>query len=325
MNFFRRGAPEGCGVASMVKLLTFNAPSSLKMRPFWCVALCLLVTGVTCASEPVQLTHDGSLKRDPRFVDGGRNVVYCYDETPALVRMMKLSLDDQVAQPVFEDAADKHHYEPAFSPDGKWISFTACTGNLSGKLVIRNLESGEQADITHKGRGGTRSPTFSPNSKRVIYAFAEKGPQQLWSVRTDGTDKQQITTCSGVSNWPTFTPDGRTIVFSNSREKNYEIYSVAADGSNERRLTNNTLMDIRPVVSPDGRKIAFVSTRTGNYDVFVMNIDGSDVRQITTSEERDDYPNWHPDGEQLVIVSERDGAFDLYLLDASQGQAVAGR
>ncbi|MEO1982815.1 MAG: hypothetical protein ABGZ23_28215 [Fuerstiella sp.] len=285
----------------------------------------LLVTVSAFAGEPVQLTQDGSLKRDPRFIDGGRAVAYCYDETPALVRMMKISLIDRIPQPVFADAADKHHYEPAFSPNGKWISFTACTGNLSGKLVIRNLESGEQADITHKGRGGTRSPTFSPDSKRVIYAFAEKGPQQLWSVKTDGTDKRQLTTCSGVSNWPTFTPDGRTIVFSNSREKNYEIYSVGSDGSGERRLTNNTLMDIRPAVSPDGRKIAFVSTRTGNYDVFVMNIDGSDVQQITTSEERDDYPNWHPNGEQLVIVSERDGAFDLYLIDASQGRTVAGR
>jgi Tol biopolymer transport system component len=325
MNYFRRADPAVCGVAGMVEVLTFDRPSALVSRWLCCVVCGLLVTVSAFAAEPVQLTQDGSLKRDARFVDGGRSVVYCYDETPALVRMMKMSLDDRVAKPVFEDAADKHHYEPAFSPNGKWISFTACTGNLSGKLVIRNLESGAQADITHKGRGGTRSPTFSPNNERVIYAFAEKGPQQLWSVKTDGTDKQQLTTCSGVSNWPSFTPDGRTIVFSNSREKNYEIYSVGADGSGERRLTNNTLMDIRPAVSPDGRRIAFVSTRTGNYDVFVMNIDGSNVRQITTSEERDDYPNWHPDGEQLVIVSERDGAFDLYLVDAPPGRTVAGR
>ena len=315
MNFFRRGAPAGLGVAGEDVDMTFTAPSGLLAQRFWCGVCCLLVTVSSFAGEPVRLTQDGSLKRDPRFVDGGHNVVYCYDETPALVRMMKL----------FADAADKHHYEPAFSPNGKWISFTACTGNLSGKLVIRNLESGEQVDITHKGRGGTRSPTFSPDSERVVYAFAEKGPQQLWSVKTDGTNKQQLTTCSGVSNWPTFTPDGRTIVFSNSREKNYEIYSAAVDGSAEHRLTNNTLMEIRPAVSPNGRKVAFVSTRTGNYDVFVMNIDGSNVQQITTSEERDDYPNWHPNGEQLVIVSERDGAFDLYLFDVSQGRALAGQ
>ena len=267
------------------------------------------------AAEPVRLTSDGSLKRDPRFVDGGNSIVYCFDENPALVRMMKLSMDDRSAKPVFENAAGKHHIEPAFSPDGNWISYTACTGNLTARLVIASLKEGKEAYITHQGRGGTRSPVFSPDSKRVIYAFAEKGPQQLWSVKTDGSDKKQLTTSSGVSNWPTFTPDGRQIVFSNSREKNYEIYIMNADGSNEQRLTTNTLMDIRPAVSPDGRQIAFVSTRTGNYDVFVMNIDGSNLRQITNSDERDDYPRWHPNGRQLVTVSERDGEFDLYLRD----------
>ena len=277
------------------------------------------------ATEPVRLTTDGSLKRDPRFTDDGKTLVYCYDETPALVRMMKLNMADRTVEPMFEDSADKHHLEPTFSNDGKWVSYTACTGNLTARLVIRDLATKKEISITHQGRGGTRSPVFSPDSQRVVYAFAEQGPQQLWSVKFDGTDKKQITTCSGISNWPTFTPDGNQIVFANSREKNYEIYVMNADGSNERRLTNNTLMDIRPAVSPNGKQIAFVSTRTGNYDIFVMNIDGSGLRQVTGSEERDDYPTWHPNGRQLAFVSERDGLFDLYLVDAEVGKKVANR
>ena len=45
---------------------------------------------------------------------------------------------------------------------------------------------------------------------RVTYAFAETGPQQLWSVKPDGSDKKQLTECEGISNWPTVTPDGET-------------------------------------------------------------------------------------------------------------------
>lgn len=289
-----------------------------------CLAVIVFFTafGSISAAEPIRLTNDGTLKRDPRFIEGGKSLIYCYDENPALVRMMKMDMADRTVTPMFDDSADKHHLEPAFSPDGKWISYTACTGNLTARLVIRNLASGREVSITHNGRGGTRSPAFSPDSQRVVYAFAEKGPQQLWSVKTDGTDKRQITTCSGVSNWPTFTADGK-IVFANSREKNYEIYLMNAAGSDERRLTKNLLMDIRPAVSPDGRRIAFVSTRMGNYDVFVMDIDGTNIRQITSSEERDDYPTWHPNGQQLVMVSERDGMYDLYLTDANSGLAVA--
>ena len=288
------------------------------------LAVFLFTSADAHAAEPVRLTTDGALKRDPCFVENGTKLAYCYDEGPDLVRMLQMKMDDRSITPVFEDAGNRHNLEPAWSLDGKWIAYTQCTGNLTARLVIHNRADNADAFITHAGRGGTRSPAFSPDSKTVVYAFAETGPQQLWSVDTAGNNKKQLTECSGITNWPTFTPDGMTIVFANSRENNYEIYSVSVDGSNERRLTENTIMDIRPRVSPDGSRIAFVSTRDGNYEVYVMNLDGSRVQRITHSEERDDYPAWHPNGKQLVIASERNGEFDLYLFDVEPTQLVSG-
>lgn len=275
--------------------------------------LCLQVCGV--GAEFQRVTQDGTLKRDPRFVDEGGAVVYCYDETPDLIRMMKIRLGDTEANPVFAESGNRHHIEPRYSPDGKYVVFTECTGNLSARLVIRNLSETKDAYITHAGRGGTRSPCFTPASDLVVYAFAETGPQQLWSVKPDGSDKKQITECEGISNWPTVTPDGKRVVYSNSRENNYEIYSMNLDGTDEQRLTTNELMDIRPAVSPDGRRIAFTSTRDGNYDIYVMDIDGKNVQRITDSEEREDYPAWHPDSSRLVFVGERAGRFDLFVAE----------
>jgi tol-pal system beta propeller repeat protein TolB len=284
------------------------------------IIIVCLASASSVQAEVIRLTEDGTNKRDPRFINNGKTLIFCYDDGPDLIRMMRMDMAKRRPEPVFRDAGNRHNLEPSFSPDGKFVAFTQCTGNLTARLVIRNQETKAEAYITHRGRGGTRSPVFSPDGKRVIYAFAETGPQQLWSVDTDGKNKKQLTECSGISNWPTFTPDGKTIVFSNSRENNYELYATAVDGSSERRLTNNTMMDIRPAVSPDGKQIAFVSTRSGSYDVFVMNIDGSNVRQMTSSEERDDFPTWHPNGRQIVFVSERDGDFDVYLIDVSDGK-----
>lgn len=284
----------------------------------------LLSASNAIAAEPVRITTDGVNKRDPQFINKGETLIYCVDDGPDLIRMLRMDMADGTTTPLFEDAGNKHQLEPSFSLDGKYVAFTECTGNLTARLVIRDIAAKKDSAITHSGRGGTRSPIFSPDGKRVVYAFAETGPQQLWSVTVDGQDKKQLTGASGITNWPSFTPDGRTIVFANSRENNYELYSMSIDGRNERRLTFNTLMDIRPVVSPDGRQVAFVSTRSGNYDVYVMNIDGSNVRRLTSSEERDDYPAWHPNGRQLVVVSEREGEFDLYLVDVA-GTAVARR
>ena len=280
------------------------------------VGLTLFVSSsFTMAGDPERLTTDGVFKRDPRFLADGRELTYCYDESPALIRMMRMDLRERQPQPMFEDSGNKHQIEPAFSADGRYVAFNECTGNLSAQLVIRDTRENKDAYITHAGRSGTRSPTFSPDGRLVVYAFAETGPQQLWSVTPLGTDKKQLTQCQGISNWPSFTPDGETLVFANSRENNYEIYSMRVDGSSEQRLTTNGSMDIRPTVSPDGSRIAFSSTRDGNHDVYVMGVDGRNVQRITDHTERDDYPAWHPSSEQLVIVSERAGQYDLYLVD----------
>ncbi len=285
------------------------------------LSMTLPVLHNSALAEPKQLTKDGILKRDPYFVDGGKALLYGYDEQDDLVRVLRLDLETGKTEPFVPDVGDKHHIEPKLSPDGRFLSVTECTGNLTAKLVIRNLEERKDVYITHSGRGGTRSPVFTPDSKRVVYAFAETGPQQLWSVQVDGKEKKQLTQSEGVSNWPSFTPDGKRIIFSNSRENNYEIYSMSADGTDEKRLTENTIMDIRPVVSPDGSQIAFTSTRDGGYNVYVMRIDGTDIRALTTGLDRDDYPAWHPDGRHVVIVSEKGGRFDLYLHEVPLGAA----
>ena len=294
----------------------YNSPK------FWRVILCLLIAG--SLSAQTQLTKDGTNKRDLVFIDSGKTLVYGMDENTDLIRLWQLDLETLDSKPYYE-SVNRHHVEAAFSKDGRYVAYTECTGNLTAHFVIKDLQEKKDYFVKHSGRGGTRSPAFAPNNSVVVYAFAEKGPQQLWSVDMEAKNKNQLTQCEGISNWPSFTPDGKTIVFSNSRENNYEIYSMNADGANEERLTKNGIMDIRPVVSPDGKQIAFTSTRDGFYNVYVMNIDGSNVRQVTDNEERDDYPAWHPDEKQLAVVSERKGKFDLYMVEVPSSEKIASK
>jgi Tol biopolymer transport system component len=263
--------------------------------------------------EGRRLTHDGTLKRDPFFVPGGEQILYCVDENRVQIRLRRLDVESGESTPIHPDAT-RSQFEPALSPDGRYLAFNECTGNLMLKFVIRDLQEKKDAELTCQGRGGMRSPTFSPDGQRVLYSFAEDGPQQIFSVDVNARDRRQLTRGVGIHNWPSYTPDGETIVFGSSRDRTYEIYSMRADGSGLRRLTRNENTDIRPRVSPDGKQIAFVSLRDGNRDVYVMNLDGSGVQRVTHNPERDDYPDWHPDGRRLVIVSERDGRHDLYLV-----------
>ena len=267
------------------------------------------------AGEPVRLTRDGQLKRDPVFLPGGKELVFTLLESPVQLRLMKLKLADGSVEPLHPNVT-KSEFEPAFSADGRYIAFVQSRGNLSLALVIRDRMQKSDSEVRPAGGfSGMRSPAISPDGSRVLYCFPDDGRQQIYSVNLKATDRKLLTNSGGINNWPCFSSDGKRIVFGSTRDEGYELYVMNSDGGAVRRITSSPRQDIRPRFSPDGKRIAFTSSRDGNYEIYVINADGSRPQRITNHEERDDFATWHPDGRRLVVVSEREGRHDLYLVD----------
>jgi WD40 repeat protein len=284
---------------------------------FLALGLLLAVSSAMSAGEPARLTFDGRLKFSPVFRDGGREVVFAELVTPSLYQIRRLVLADGTNEPL-HTAASTSEFEPAWSRDDQCYAFLKTRSALSVSVMVCDrggMKLGEF--LPAEGFCGYRSPAVAPDHSRVAFSYAEKGRQQIYSGRPDGTDRKPLTDSRGINNWPAYSPDGRTIVFGSSRDGNFDIYRMNADGSNVQRLTDSPFQDIRPRFSPDGARIVFTSHRDGNAEIYVMNADGSAPRRSTVNVERDDYADWHPDGARLVVVSERGGLHDLYLVPAA--------
>lgn len=278
-----------------------------------CLVFVLACSTATRAEGPKRLTSDGRQKFSPVFVNSSE-LVYVDLVKPSLTTLKRIKLSDLSVRRLYEKT-NSQELEPAFSPDGRYCVFLKATGTLSVTLVIRDEQEKSEALLPpDRGFCGFRSPSFSPDGKRVIYSFADNGLQDLYSVNLQAKDRRQLTKNSGMNYWPSYSPDGKRILFGSTRDGNYEIYTMDAKGEDVRRLTRNRFQDLRPRFSPDGKRIAFTSNRDGNFEVYVMDADGSSLKRLTKNPERDDYPTWHPDGKHLVVVSERDGSHDLYLL-----------
>lgn len=271
-------------------------------------------------AEVRQLTTDGRLKDSPTFIDAtGQELVYVVQETPQLMRAMRLSLADGTINSLNPEWS-KNEFEPAFARDGSWLATVQSRGNLSMALVMRPFPRGKEVELPPEGGFcGFRSPTFTPDGKQIYYSFADRDRQAIMAVNREGGDKRTIIDGPGHANWPTFSPDGKQLAFASTRHGNYEIYVAPPDGTAPQRLTDHPRQDIRPRFSPDGKRIVFTSGRDGNYEIYVMAADGTNLRRLTQQPERDDYACWHPDSRHLVYVSERAGRYDLYLLDADAG------
>lgn len=160
--------------------------------------------------------------------------------------------------------------DPAWSPDGKRIAFTAYlpSGSWAEKTPLPEPCSGKR----YEGASGPVKPT-------------------LFTMRPDGSDVVRI----GEGMQPAWSPDGQRLAYADLlKEGSYEIFVADADGSNKQRLTTHGDPDKAPSWSPDGERIAFQSRRTGNYDLFVIGADGTGLRQLTHSPEDEEDPAWRP-------------------------------
>jgi dipeptidyl aminopeptidase/acylaminoacyl peptidase len=139
---------------------------------------------------------------------------------------------------------------------------------------------------------------------------------EIYRMRPDGSDQQNLTNHPAHDHKQRFSPDGRWIIFISDRDGDPEIYRMRPDGSQPQNLTQNAATDEDPQWSPDGQWIAFTSVQSENRDIYRMRADGSQ-QQILTQNPRDDAnPQWSPDGQWIAFASLQEGYYDIFKMRA---------
>jgi TolB protein len=175
--------------------------------------------------------------------------------------------------------------------------------------------------------GGTPTATPSPFATRAtlvvgprlgnVAFMAKEDPDadwDIWVMRGDGSDPQQLTADPADDMSPAWSPDGEAVAFVTDRDGNRELYTMKADGTQPINLTNHGAEDWTPAWSPDGGSIAFSSYRDGNWELYVMASDGSGLTRLTNDSGADYGPSWSPDGQEIAFHSNRDGNWEIYVV-----------
>lgn len=166
---------------------------------------------------------------------------------------------------------------------------------------------------------------FSGDGARLIFQSKREGRQcdQIYTMRTDGTDARMVSTGGGTTTCSYIFPKGRRILYSSThlaspecppapdRSKGYvwaiypgfDIFTAKPDGSDVRRLTTTPGYDAEATMSTDGKKVVFTSTRDGDLDIYTMDADGKNVRKLTSELGYDGGPFFSRDGRKIVYRS----------------------
>ena len=150
--------------------------------------------------EPRRLSQSVSIDTEPAFAPDGRSLYFVSDRggSPQIYRMPPGG--GNAERVTFNGT---YNISPSVSPDGRWLAYISRIGG-GFKLHVMDLSSGTATAITDTT--ADESPSFSPNSRLVIYATQMQGREALMTSTLDGRIKARLAGQSGDIREPDWAP-----------------------------------------------------------------------------------------------------------------------
>jgi Tol biopolymer transport system component len=145
---------------------------------------------------------------------------------------------------------------------------------------------------------------FGANARNRVTAGNPDGDYEIWVMRKDGSDVEQLTDNTVNDNDPDWSPNGNKIAF--SRDDEDILVMRAADGANEENLTDNGFFEDDPDFSPNGNRIVYETSRGSDSEIFTVPSGGGDEKRVTKNQVSDNEPAYSPSGDAIVFGSEDD-------------------
>ncbi|MBL8198558.1 MAG: PD40 domain-containing protein [Rhodoferax sp.] len=222
-----------------------------------------------------------------------------------------------------------------FFPDGQRLVWTSTRdhmdmplGNWSdeteypqgAELYVSDLKGGDIRRLTNNNYYEAEVTT-SNDGQWVFFGRQIDGKMDIWKMRVDGTDEQQLTfTDDWQEGAPYPTPDGEHLIFrawkrseilankkmrqetGGHRQTSMTIFTMKTDGTDVQPRTFTNDMNWAPFIAPDGQHFFYVRVfEDNNWEVVMNDLAGGEPVRITWNKTFDGFPSISPNGQKMLF------------------------
>ena len=232
-----------------------------------------LLTIAADGSDRVALTDDEALDWAPVWSPDGRYIYFASDRGGSM-GLWRIAIDEATgrAQGAPESVAagvEASMDLPSFSVDGLTLLFRSRLQSVNPVAMPFDpvtLRAGEPRVLLR--RTGILSPS-SVSSDGLWLALQNMGEKQedLFLMKTDGTDLRRVTDDAARDRMPRFTPTGAALTFYSNRGGRYSSWSIRPDGSGLTEMASSPTAELQySTISPtDGRLLLADGTGGGFF------------------------------------------------------------
>jgi len=276
-----------------------------------------LFTIPAAGGEPVAVTNDAPTDWNPVWSADGRWLYFSSDRS-GVMGIWRIAVDQSsgavlgAPQPVTAGATGALGHL-SVSREGNRLAYAAVESQQTAWRVAfdpEKLEIVGAPEPVSRGSIDVSQASVSPDGAWLVYTGTGGGREDIFLLRTDGSERRQLTDDAAKDRGPRWSSDGKRIAFYSDRGgQQYGVWVMNSDGSGAVRLTPPEKRWLIPVWTPDGsgvlagsgEAVSLWDSRKGWAEqsaVPVVPAD-SDVGAL--------YPvDLSPDGRWLMCTSDRD-------------------
>jgi len=212
------------------------------------------------------------------------------------------------------------HSEPAWSPDGSKICYSA-----RHNLWLVPSDSGSAWRLT-ADEDLDCQPTWSPDGRYVYFSSHRESTLALWRVKAKGAIPERVTMGVGRETGPSISGDGKRLAHSTLESECRLVIRDLNSGTETRLpgLKGGSMVGI----APDKARIVFTSNRWGGrFDLWIQQLDPPhsalyEPERLTDHPGNASLPTFSPDGKWIAYYRILGKERDIWIVSSDGGRPI---